>query len=100
MYGYIHVNDHYLNLLLDNLSKEVNKTIFLLGGSNTDLLNFDTSIIFCMIQPLISYNPSLFYRPEYLITNKFYAFVKSTDLKICDIIIGIATKSYTYAFLF
>ena len=49
MYGYIHVNDHYLNLLLDKLSKEANKTIVLLGGSSTDLLNFDKSIIFCMI---------------------------------------------------
>ena len=34
-------NDHYLNPLLDNLSKEVNKTIFLLGDFNSDLLNFD-----------------------------------------------------------
>ena len=36
-------NDHYLNPLLDNLSKEVNKTIFLLGDFNSDLLIFDTS---------------------------------------------------------
>ena len=35
-------NDHYLNPLLENLSKEVNKTIFLLGDFNSDLLNFDT----------------------------------------------------------
>ena len=35
-------NDHYLNPLLDNLSKEVNKTIFLLGDFKSDLLNFDT----------------------------------------------------------
>ena len=36
-------NDHYLNPLLDNLSKESKKTIVLLGESNIDLLNFDTS---------------------------------------------------------
>ena len=36
-------NDHYLNLLLDNLSKDSNKTIVLLGEINIDLLNFDTS---------------------------------------------------------
>ena len=37
-------NDHYLNLLLDNLSKKANKTIVLLGDfDNTDQLNFDTS---------------------------------------------------------
>ena len=35
-------NDHYLNPLLDNLSKEANKTIVLLGDFNIDLLNFDT----------------------------------------------------------
>ena len=37
------LNDHYLNPLLDNLSKEANKSIVLLGDFNTDLLNFDTS---------------------------------------------------------
>ena len=36
-------NDHYLNPLLDKLSKEANKTIVLLGDFNIDLLNFDTS---------------------------------------------------------
>ena len=36
-------HDHYLNPLLDNLSKKANKTIFLLGDFNIDLLNFDTS---------------------------------------------------------
>ena len=36
-------NDHYLNPLLDNLSKETNKTVVLLGDFNIDLLNFDTS---------------------------------------------------------
>ena len=36
-------NDHYLNLLLDNLSKRANKIIVLLGDFNIDLLNFDTS---------------------------------------------------------
>ena len=36
-------NDHCLNPLLDNLSKEANKTIVLLGDFNIDLLNFDTS---------------------------------------------------------
>ena len=35
-------DDHYLNPLLDNLSKESNKTIVLLGDFNIDLLNFDT----------------------------------------------------------
>ena len=32
-----------LNALLDNLSKEVNKTIVLLSDFNIDLINFDTS---------------------------------------------------------
>ena len=36
-------NDHYLSPLLDNLSKETNKTVVLLGDFNNDLLNFDTS---------------------------------------------------------
>ena len=36
-------NDYYLNLLLNNLSKETNKAIVLLGYFNIDLLNFDTS---------------------------------------------------------
>ena len=43
MHGYMHIYDHYLNPLLDNLSKEANKTIVLLGDFNIDLLNFDTS---------------------------------------------------------
>ena len=37
------LNDHYLNPLLDNLSKEANKTVALLGAFKIDLLNFDTS---------------------------------------------------------
>ena len=36
-------NDHYFNLLLDNLSKEAKKTIYLLVDFNNDLLHFDTS---------------------------------------------------------
>ena len=36
-------NDHYLNPMLDNLSKEANKTIILLGDLSIDLLNFDPS---------------------------------------------------------
>ena len=36
-------NHHYLNPLLDNLSKEANKTIVLLGEFHIELLNFDTS---------------------------------------------------------
>ena len=36
-------NDHYLNPLLDNLSKEPHKTIVFPGDLNIDLLNFDTS---------------------------------------------------------
>ena len=36
-------NEHYLSPLLDILSKEANKTIFLPGDFNIDLLNFDTS---------------------------------------------------------
>ena len=43
MYGYMDINDHYLNPLLDNLSKEANKIIALLGDYNIDLFNFDTS---------------------------------------------------------
>ena len=34
------VNDDYLNALLDKLSKE-NKTIFLIGDFNINLLNYD-----------------------------------------------------------
>ena len=33
-------NDYYNNNLLDKLSKE-NKTVFLLGNFNTELLNYD-----------------------------------------------------------
>ena len=36
-------NDHYLSPLLDNLFKEANKTIVLLGDFKNDLLNFNTS---------------------------------------------------------
>ena len=36
-------NYHYLNPLIDDLSKETNKKIVLLGDFNIDLLNFDTS---------------------------------------------------------
>ena len=36
-------NDHYLDPLLDNLSKKANKTIALLCDFNSDLMNFDTS---------------------------------------------------------
>ena len=35
-------NDHYLNPLLDKLSKDANKTIVLLDDFKIDLLNFDT----------------------------------------------------------
>ena len=37
------LNDHYLNPLLDNLSKEANKAIVLQGHFNIDLLIVDTS---------------------------------------------------------
>ena len=36
-------NDHYLNPLLDNLSKETNITFVLFGDFSNDLLNFDIS---------------------------------------------------------
>ena len=36
-------NHHHPNPLLDNISKEINKKIVLLGDFNIDLLNFDTS---------------------------------------------------------
>ena len=36
-------NDHYLNPLLEKLSKENDKKVFLVGDFNIDLLNFDTS---------------------------------------------------------
>ena len=35
-------NDHYTNPLLENLSKEENKKLFLMGDFNIDLLSFDT----------------------------------------------------------
>ena len=50
-------NYHYLNPLLDNLSREANKTIVLLGDFSIHLLNVDTSIIFWMIQPRNSDSP-------------------------------------------
>ena len=37
------MHESYLNPLLDNLSKEANKTVVLLGDFKIDLLNFDTS---------------------------------------------------------
>ena len=49
-------NDHYLNPLLDNLSKEANKTIVLLGDFNIDLLNFDTSEHVCTFLDDLVYN--------------------------------------------
>ena len=36
-------DDHYANPLLENLSKEENKKIFLMGDFNIDVLRFDTS---------------------------------------------------------
>ena len=36
-------NHHYLNPLLEKLSKENDKKVFLVGDFNIDLLNFDTS---------------------------------------------------------
>ena len=64
-------NDHYLNPLLDNLSKESNKTIVLLGDFNIDPLSFlvypNVSVLFWMIQSLIRYNPRLFYQLEYFL---------------------------------
>ena len=36
----IECNDYYVNNLFDRLSKE-NKTVFLLGDFNTDLLDYD-----------------------------------------------------------
>ena len=57
-------NDHYLNPLLDNLSKEANKIIALQGYFNIDLLNIDTSkhvSTLWMIYCLICYNPRFFY---------------------------------------
>ena len=37
------LNDHYLKPLLDNLSKEINQMIVLLGDFNIDVINFNTS---------------------------------------------------------
>ena len=36
-------NDHYLKPLLEKLSKENDKQIFLIGNFNIDLLKFDSS---------------------------------------------------------
>ena len=47
-------NDHYLNPLLDNLSKEANKTTALLSDFNIDLLNFDTSEYVSFLDDLAS----------------------------------------------
>ena len=63
-------NDHYLNPLLDNQSKESNKTIVLLGDLIIDLLNFDTSEHLNTFLDDLTSNPSFFYLPEYLITVK------------------------------
>ena len=56
-------SDHYLSPLLDNLSKEANKTIVLLGDFNNDLLNFNTSEhVSTSLDDLASicYNPKFF----------------------------------------
>ena len=47
-------NDHYLNPLLDNLSKEANKTTALLSDFNIDLLNYDTSEYVSFLDDLAS----------------------------------------------
>ena len=66
-------NDHYLNLLLENLSDEANKTIALLGDFNIDLLNCDTlEHVSTFLDDLVpnSLQPRFFYLPEYLIMVK------------------------------
>ena len=47
-------NDPYLNPLLDNLSKEANKTTALLSDFNIDLLNYDTSEYVSFLDDLAS----------------------------------------------
>ena len=49
-------NDHYLNPLLDNLSKEANKTTALLSDFNIDLLNYDTSEYVSFLDDLASHS--------------------------------------------
>ena len=55
-------NDHYVNPLLENLSKKQNKKMFLMGGFNIDLLSFDTSQ---HINEFIDNITSLSLQPQY-----------------------------------
>ena len=79
-------NDHYLNPLLDNLSKEANKTIVLLGDFNIDLLNFDTSehvstflddLASNSLQPQILLLTRISNKNKSLIDNIFYNIIKA-----------------------
>ena len=40
--GHMYFSDHYLNPLLENLSKEQNKKIILMGDFNINLLSFNS----------------------------------------------------------
>ena len=43
IYEYMHINDHYLNPLLEKLPKENDKKVFIIVDFNKYLLKFDTS---------------------------------------------------------
>ena len=73
-------NDHYLNPLLEKLSKEQNKKIFLIGDFNIDLLNFENSeyinqfiddITSASLQPQILQPSRIFKNSKTLIDNIF-----------------------------
>ena len=76
-------NDHYLNPLLDNLSKKANKTIVLLGDFNIDLLNFDTSE---HVSTFLDYLASNSLQPQILLTTRISNNSKTlTDNIFCNI---------------
>ena len=76
-------NDHYLNPLLNNLSKEANKTFVLPGYFNIDLLNFDTSE---HVSTFLDYLTSNSLKPQILLPNRISNISKTlTDNIFCNI---------------
>ena len=96
-------NDHYLNPLLDNLSKEANKTIVLLGDFNIDLLNFDTSEYVSTFLDDLASNSIILDQVEMV----YYLFLVITQsdlgenqLSIQPLLLGTIFKLTEYNFLY